>query len=845
MSEKQTSPSRALGMKVLYATLKALAEAGGSLSRQEVIQHLERSVEFTDWESSRAGKNQNIRWRSHLFYTVDAIRAGYMTKADGVWSITDAGKEALAHGPERLTELARAAYKEWYQETKMTDSNGDSNGNSKLGAWARSQIFHQGMLLLEKAAGNALPTEVLFAQLPAKLPDDLQDALTRHDKHWTTSYGYRTFYRAAKAGWINRSSGVWTLTESGINALSEFKDAKRLWESAKSLYSDAGESKEILPYLGGRNDFAAVPQALYRSQSATIGQLVSDIQRGTLALPDIQRPFVWKNTKVRDLLDSIFKGFPFGFILTWKNPGNQEARAIGTSAKGSSLPYALVIDGQQRLTSLYAVVTGDPILDKQFRKRQIRIAFHPIQGVFEVADAAIEKNPEWIPDITALFAESMGALAVVKQYLERLTTAREITNEHAHTVEANIQRLVNLKNIPLGVLEVGLDASEEQVAEIFVRINSQGQNLKQADFILTLLAVHWQEGREQLEAFSRSCITPAADSKPSAFNWQLRPGAHELIRVGVALGHRRARLSAAYQVLRGKDPESGLLSAEARDDNLRRFAEAQSQVLDFTNWHEFLKVLSTAGYRSEKQILSVNTALYSYALFLLGREYYGLSLQDLRPLVARWYMMSVITGRYVGGATESSMEEDLARLRTIQGGDSKAFKSVLEEAMGSELTNDFWRVTLPSRLESSSSRTSAPFFAAQCVLGASALYSPLSVAELLDPSRIAKKSNLEAHHLFPKAWLKRSGFKAPREYNQVANMALLEWPDNILVSDSPPRDYAPKLEERLDPVELSRQQKHHALPPEWWELEYMEFLEKRRYLMAEVIYTAYSRLGNE
>lgn len=832
------SRSRALATRVLHRTLEILAESEGYVPRGDVVARVGESLTFSDWESAPAGKSGNPRWRNAFWYTANAKFAGLMIKARGQWKITEAGRRALADmSPADLFTAAEEGYREW-REHEESGEAGLSEAHS--GTTTRGHILRDGLLHLLRASNRTLDRAQLILKVRSGLPEEMLEALEAHDPDWETSYGYATFARAARAGWVQRNFGQWTLTDAGARALEEWPQPVELWRKAKHVAGTSDEPEQV-PYLGNVSDLRDVPQALYRSQTATIAQLVADIEQGTLALPDIQRPFVWKNTKVRDLLDSLFRGYPFGFILTWRSPVDVTTKAIGGSSTRTAIPHALVIDGQQRLTSLYAVMTGSPVVDDKFRKRQIRIAFHPLQGRFGVADVSTKRNPEWIDDVSVIYTERMGALSIVRSYLERLKVAREITPDHERTIEGNIERLVNLRNLGVNVLEIGTEAEEEQVAEIFVRINSKGQNLRQADFILTLLAVFWEEGREALEEFSKSCYVPSADGSPSPFNHKLRPGPDQLVRVGVAVGHRRARLSAAYQVLRGKDPQTGSVTDEAREQNIGRLAEAQTRILNVNNWHEFLKILSSAGYRHKRLMQSTITALYAYSLFLIGREDLGVSLNDLRRVIGRWYTMSVITARYVGGNTETMMEEDLARLRGVES--SSEFMQILEDAMAAELTNDFWAVTLPSRLESSDIRTLGSFFAAQSVLGAKALYSSLLIAELLDPSMSSTKEDLEVHHLFPKAWLRKNGFGNPREFNQVANMALLEWSANIEVSDSAPGDYAPRLEGRIPDGDVERAYRLTALPTEWWKMEYPEFLARRRELMAGLIREGYESLG--
>src|SRR5262249_42234501 len=125
--------------------------------------------------------------------------------------------------------------------------------------------------------------------------------------------------------------------------------------------------------------------------------LLHYIEVGDIGLPDIQRPFVWSNAKVRDLFDSMYRGFPVGYLLFWENAQANGAKVIGVGEKAHTIPSRLIVDGQQRLTSLYSVFRGRKVLDDDYSERKIEIAFCPRDGKFDVADAAIRRNPEWIP----------------------------------------------------------------------------------------------------------------------------------------------------------------------------------------------------------------------------------------------------------------------------------------------------------------------------------------------------------------------------------------------------------------------------------------------------------------
>ena len=574
-------------------------------------------------------------------------------------------------------------------------------------------------------------------------------------------------------------------------------------------------------------------QVLFRKVDYPLGKLIEDIDLGEIGLPDIQRPFVWPNTKVRDLFDSMYRGYPIGYLLFWENGLPGEHRVIGTNRKQKA-PRLLIVDGQQRLTSLYAVLKSKPVVGKDYRKKPICIAFHPKERKFEVANSAIIRDPEWIPDISRLWDESTSRHKFVKEFVQRLRRTRDVSDEEEDEIIEAIDRLYDLQNYPLTVLELSSTVPEEQVAEVFVRINSKGTPLNQADFILTLMSVFWDEGRAELEEFCRQAKQPSVDNRPSPYNHFIQPSPDQLLRVSVALGFRRARLEYVYSLLRGKDLQTGEFSAEQRDHQFAILREAQADTLDLQNWHEFFKVLMRAGYRSSALISSQNAILYTYAMWLIGKRDFRVDPVSLRDVIARWFFMVSLTGRYTG-SPESRMEQDLALLRGLT--TAEQFVTTLDREIDAVLTEDYWKITLPNELATSSARNPGLFayYAALCLLDARVLFSRMKVTELLDPAMKAKKSALERHHLFPRQFLERIGITERRDINQVANYALVEWSDNIAISDEPPSSYALKFESRFSREELERMYFWHALPERWYEMNYYAFLEERQKRMATVI----------
>lgn len=582
-------------------------------------------------------------------------------------------------------------------------------------------------------------------------------------------------------------------------------------------------------------------KTVFRSTSFTLRHLVDNIGRGDVALPELQRPFVWANAKVRDLFDSMYRGFPVGYLLFWETGAELGARQIGTDAKEARVARWLIVDGQQRMTSLYSVLMGQSVVREDYTESRVRLAFRPRDGHFAVWDNAVEKNPEFLNDVALLWSDFRGTVAA---FFARYEQARgPLDHETRNAWEDNIDQVRDLQNYPFSVVELDQDVDEEQVADVFVRINSEGVKLKQADFILTLLSVFWDKGRKELEDFARGCKVPSV-SGASPFNWYIQPQPDQLLRVVIAHAFRRAVLKHAHSILRGKDLETGQVSTKSRDEQFARLQGSQAKVLDLGNWHEYLRCLERAGFRGSKMIASENAVLFTYAIWLMGRIDHGVPVDQLRDVVARWFFMAHTTSRY-SGSFETQAERDFRDID--EGAQAGGFVGAVNKMVDDTLTGDFWSITLPNELATSAARSPALFayFAALNILDADALLSTGKVRERLDPAVIAKKG-IERHHLFPQAYLRNVlGIQDNRQINQIANMALVEWNDNIVISDLEPSVYWPQQVEAKPHLadRLETQQQHHALPPDWTRMTYSEFLEGRRRLMAAVTRQAFERMS--
>jgi hypothetical protein len=593
--------------------------------------------------------------------------------------------------------------------------------------------------------------------------------------------------------------------------------------------------------------FRPVAKTLFKPVSYELSQLLGDIDLGKLALPELQRPFVWKKTGVRDLLDSMYRGFPVGYLMLW-NAAAVDSKFIGTDGKQHT-PTEFIVDGQQRLTSLYAVMKGREITFSDFSKGYVKVGFRPRDGRFEVTDAAIEKDPEFLADITKLWTGEDWE--VIDAFIERLRTARPEALEDGgeKQLRGALGRLNALQDYPFLAVQIGHEVDEESVAEIFMRVNSGGTELTQADFILTLLSVFREEDRRRLERFARSARLLPQDGEPSPYNHLVQPDPDQLLRVAVLVAFHRGRLQSVLALLRGANLDGDVtLAADERDAQLDKLTAAIDQALDLTSWHEYLKALMSAGFRRSTEISSANNVVLVYALYLIGRAY-GLSHSDLRTTIARYFFMSSLTGRYTG-SFETQITQDVQAFTEASGGEE--YLDRLRQAISTTLTPDYWTITLPETLATSAARGPGLFGYAASLCLVNARVPPFVAAgpegeqkaaiyirDLFDPVVQPKKAPVERHHLFPRKFLEDQGIQGSRSINQIANLSYVEWPENIEISANAPSSYWPRYADQFS----AEDRFNHALPDGWDAMDYDEFLKQRRDLMAQVIRKGFETIG--
>ena len=595
----------------------------------------------------------------------------------------------------------------------------------------------------------------------------------------------------------------------------------------------------------GDNTDMSRPVQQFSSLSPPVYNLIYEIDNGNIGLPDLQRPFVWQRTRVRDLFDSLYKGFPAGHFLFWKTPRPVKSSAIGSKTTVQE-NMNMIVDGQQRLTSLYAVMTGKPIINSKDEEEKIRIAFNPLKEEFSVANALTDGNPEFISNISDIWTSGKGSFSFTNDFLKALDKHHTLTQDEKDTIGNNIQKLENIKNYQFNVLMLSGDLDVDTIAEIFQRINTSGITLNSADFILTLMSVHWEEGRHQIEDFSRKAkILPSGDTK-SPYNALFSPSPDQLLRVSIGFGLKRGSLRNAYHDLRGRDPQTRRVLDDLRKARFDDLKEAQAKVLNLSNWHEYINCIKAAGFISSSMITSNNNFLYGYLIYLIGKYEFDVGHQTLRGIISRWFFMSTLTGRYANGP-ETAIEADLRKLKQPEK-TAEVFANVLDTLIGSQFTGDYWTISLPEKLNSSNKHSPYLFtyHAALNLLGATALFSNIPIKDhLYDSSACPPRSPIERHHLFPKAYLKKLGYRGSDKLDQIANFAFIEWPDNAAISNQAPSDYFPDMFAQLSAQEQANASKWHGLPEDWVEMDYLDFIKERRKLIADVIKDGFDKVKGD
>ena len=587
-------------------------------------------------------------------------------------------------------------------------------------------------------------------------------------------------------------------------------------------------------------------EQIFSITSFTVNQLMEKIDTGELGLPELQRPFVWKDSQVRDLLDSMLLGYPVGYLMLWNCPSFTKKKSIGTDPKSYDEPSEVIIDGQQRLTSLYSVIKGTKVLDEKNREREIIISFCPLMNKFEVGNVASKQSPEWIYNISELFVKT-NSTRFIGQFIDALAKAREkndpLTDEERDTISERIEALFNLKQYSFPVFQLKAHADEEAVSQIFVRINSQGVKLTEDSFVLTLMSVHWEEGRRDIERFCQASFSPPQNGTTSYNSIGIKITPKDILRTVMFYAFNRARMDHGYKILRGTDFErNGVINRELMEKNFAILKEKLPDVMNVNNLHEFFNAIMKAGYLSDSMIPAKTAVFYTYAMYLIAKYRFNAPYDANRDLTELWFFHAVLMSRY--WRNESTAEGLINAIKNFT--TFKEYKQFIIAQINQNFTDYYFNVTLTGSegLAASGAGNNAwyAYVAALNILGTRILFSHsnLPASALFIPGADGTRKSVEKHHLFPKAYLK--SHYTDKQINQMANYAYIESNDNIKILDDAPSLYYPAICEGMTPEEISRMENDNALPHGWENMNYDDFLVQRRKRMAQIIRRAFEVL---
>ena len=602
----------------------------------------------------------------------------------------------------------------------------------------------------------------------------------------------------------------------------------------------------------------------FRVNSISVNALLGLIAANNIAIPEIQRPFVWKNKQVRDLLDSLYKGYPTGYIILWNNPSVK--LKDGTISAGRKS----LIDGQQRITALMTAIAGIPVINSEYKKTRVKIAFNPFAAlsddkeaeIFAVQDQSHLRSKKWIPDVAEIFKVGFPLFTFINQYC---ADNPEMQPEKLNEIIMDLQFIGNRQ---IGVIELEDHLDIDIVTDIFIRINSKGTALSQGDFVMSKIAADERYGgnmlRKCIDYFSHLAVEPSfydflkehdnefvASNYFNKISWLkddrenvFDPDCDDIIRIAFMHKFGRSKLGELVSLLSGRNFETREYSEEIIEDTYNKLKAGVENVVNEHNFTQFMIAIKSAGFISPKMITSNMALDFAYTLYLILKETQEVGVSEIKRVVQKWYALSVLTGRY-SSSPETAFAKDLRLIK--ENGVLKTLKDI-EDAT---LSDNFWNVAVVQDLcfTSTNNPTYLVYLAAQVANNEMSMLSTnVTVRELITLGG-------DIHHIFPKEYLKANGFEK-NKYNQEGNYVYLDRPVNISIGKKAPNEYFKLAVEQCETkqitcgaiTDLDKLKENLAvncIPFSVVDMtfeNYEEFLVERRKMMAEKIKNYYYSL---
>lgn len=602
----------------------------------------------------------------------------------------------------------------------------------------------------------------------------------------------------------------------------------------------------------------------YNPNSLSVSAILGLIASGDIAIPEIQRPFVWKKKQVRDLLDSLYKGYPTGYLIIWKNPN------VKLKDGSMSAGKKILIDGQQRVTALMTAIAGIPVINADYKKERVKIAFNPFEAlsedkdaeIFAVQDQSHLKGKKWIPDIAEIFKNDFSVYSFISKYCS------DNPDMAPETLDKILTNLRSIGNRLIGVIELSESLDIDIVTDIFIRINSKGTALSQGDFVMSKIAADETFGgnmlRKAIDYFAHLSVEPQfydyikendiefaqseymqklswlKDDKESVYD----PDCDDILRVAFMHMYPRAKLADLVSLLSGRDFETREFKIEITEDTYVKLKQGVLNVINQNNFSQFMLAIRGAGFISNKLVNSKMALDFAYALYLMLIQKKEVSVSEVKRIVQKWYVLSVLTGRY-SSSPETAFYKDIRLINEI------GVVKTLEGIEAAVLSDNFWDVAVVQDLSYTSTinPTYLVYLAAQVANNDMSLLSNnITVRYLIEIVG-------DVHHIFPKEYLKSNGYEK-NMYNQEGNYAYLDTQVNKSIGKKAPCEYFAEALKQCETKEvtcgsitnideLRDNLRANCIPFEVCNMshsDYSQFLEERRKLMAEKIKKYYYSL---
>lgn len=602
----------------------------------------------------------------------------------------------------------------------------------------------------------------------------------------------------------------------------------------------------------------------YSTNSLPVSVLISQILSKQIAIPEIQRPFVWKAKQVRDLMDSLYKGYPTGYIIIWQNPN------IKLKDGSLSVGKKIIIDGQQRITALMTAIAGLPIVNSDYKKCRIKIAFNPFAAlsddkdaeIFAVQDSSHLKSKKWIPDIAEIFQTGFNMFGFVREYCTNNPDMRD------SDLGEILSKLLNIGNRQIGIIELSDTLEIDLVTDIFIRINSKGTSLSQGDFVMSKIAADEKFGGNQLRKaidyfshlaiepsfystikendvdFARSDYFPKMEWLKDDLETVFDPDCDDVLRVAFMYKFKRAKLADLVGLLSGRDFKTRDYNESIVENTYKELIDGVKNVINENNFKQFMIAIKGAGFVSNKLVTSNMALDFAYTLYLILKKNESIAVGEVKRIVQKWYVLSVLTGRY-SSSPETAFAKDLRLI------DENGVQKVLQDIEAATLSDNFWNVKVVQDLEYTS--TNNPTFLV--FLAAQIMQNDVSLLSTNVPVRDLVLLGGDIHHIFPKDYLKKLGHEK-NSYNQDANYVYLDKPINISIGNKAPNVYFGEAFEQCetqtikvgaitDKQQLLGNLKANCIPENVKDMDesnYSDFLAERRKMMAEKIKNYYNSL---